>query len=153
MDHYFDALPLFNIKTTEKTTMNDQTPSPFGGLNSMQHDALSRYLTALENLGVSYSIMLPDGSERKHGTYAMPAKERRQRTAEYRFGELKAHYISHVESLGIGGYVMIPRGHLPAEAVRGSLCGWATRTWGPKTYTTAITADGENIEVMRHGGL
>ena len=115
--------------------------------NRVLIDALKR----IDNLGVQYKIIAPDGKE--YGTLVVaapvPEKVRRRGPRLYPFNTLKRYVMPFLESVPPGEQVFIPAGKFDIDRLQSSASSRAHEAWGKGNYRTTKNTVRNGIEVLR----
>jgi len=112
-------------------------------------DALKR----IDNLGVQYKIIAPDGAE--YGTLVAvqpkvkPVKERKRKSPKYAVGELKTYISSFVADLQPGNEVFVPVDKYDIQAIQSALAGHGFKYWGGGNYVTERDWSRNGVTILR----
>jgi len=112
-------------------------------------DALKR----IDNLGVQYKIIAPDGAE--YGTLVAvqpkvkPVKARVRRSPKYAQGELKTYISPFVDELQPGKEVFVPIDKYDVEAIQSALAGYGFKYWGGGNYVTERDWSRSGVTILR----
>jgi hypothetical protein len=118
-------------------------------LHPMQRAQIDRITEALNNMGCTYSIALPDG-EMLTNAPAKPEKPKRTRMKSiHAFGEVRNYIRTFVDGLGYGKTAIIPAGKYELEKVQSGAASYLSQAWGHKTFQTNIDRDENVVIVMR----
>lgn len=110
-------------------------------------DALKR----IDNLGVQYKIIAPDGAE--YGTLVAvqptPEKERKRQPPKYERNALRNHVLGFIGTMNPGDEVFVPVGDFDVKAVQSSLSSRAGTLWGEGNYLTSRDSKRSGVTILR----
>ena len=115
--------------------------------NRVLIDALKR----IDNLGVQYKIIAPDGKE--YGTLVVaapvPEKVRKRAPHKYPHNALRDYVLGYITTMGPGDEVIIPVGDFDLKSLQSSVSSRAGQMWGAGNYLTTRDPIRNGVEVLR----
>lgn len=110
-------------------------------------DALKR----IDNLGVRYKIIAPDGAE--YGTLMavqpQPEKQRKRKPPKYERNALRDYVLGFIGKMAPGDEVTVPVGDFDIKAVQSSLSSRAGSLWGEGNYLTTRDSKRTGVTILR----
>lgn len=118
----------------------------------LKQRALLDAIKRIDNLGVQYKIIAPDGTE--HGALVAvvptPEKVRKHRPRKYPHKALNNYINPFLETLTAPGkQVFIPLDIFDADAVQSTASSLAGKKWGKGNYRTSRDVLRKGVDVLR----
>ena len=113
-----------------------------------QQAIAQKCLKTLEALGYGYVVRTPEREFISSGDFdvnALKPKTKREVKNTGVTAYLRKHGIDKLHN----GVLDIPAGGFAPEVVRKTACSYASKYWGPNTYTSMVSDD--TITIVRHG--
>ena len=108
---------------------------------------IERSLAALKATGAKYIVIMPDGTEHKHGDLELVDKKRKKRMFPH--GAITAHYLPFIKEMLPGQMVKVPISHFPPNTLVSGISSRAIDWWGKGSTITARNEKENVIEVLR----
>jgi hypothetical protein len=108
-----------------------------------------RSLAALKATGAKYIIVMPDGTEHKHGDLELAPKKRGKRPRLFPHGSITKHYLPFIKEMLPGQMVKVPISHFPPNMLVSGISSRAVDWWGKGSTITARNEKEKVIEVLR----
>ena len=115
-------------------------------MHDLQKKELDRALVFLSSIGCKYKVSHPEGIDFTNIVEEV-VKKRSRKASIYPRGSVSSHVKKHIENIGVGEIRLIPFDPYDKRAVCSTTTGYMSSTYGNKSYTSRVQADG--IEVMR----
>lgn len=112
---------------------------------SIQLTAVLKAVKMLEAAGAKFHVVLDDH------VFGAPVRiSKSGRVHTHRRGELRDLYVDRLRELQPGHSLrfVCPENYT-VEAVRASMCSWASLNWGNGSYISEISHDPEVVEILR----
>jgi hypothetical protein len=108
-------------------------------------DALKR----IDNLGVQYKIIAPDGAEYGTLVVAPPEVKKKKSASKYPHGEMKTYVSSMIGGMQPGDEMFVPVGKYDLKSVQSALATYAFVNWGAGNYVTAQERVRGGVTILR----
>lgn len=114
-------------------------------MEDMKLAVLNKALGMLRVLGCQYAVVDYNGT--KHGDLEVVPPKQKRKYSGIDYKQIYEPFVKEITPSDTIHELTVPDG-ISIESLRGTMCSWCTRKWGPETYTTQVK-DGK-ILLMRY---